>query len=155
MIKAPARPAPAIHITSAREQCEARVLRKLTSLLLRRVSVAARPAAPKTHQSKLIAGKTHTACFRTLKPDSLRTPANACAISVGLLLRHAARSVWLTWIELSTDRLDRSRITVARAPNDHRHAISVRRIAGSRSTMRKLWPTGLGDLTMPKAERLI
>src|SRR5215472_15194452 len=124
MIKAPAKPAPAIHITSAREQCEARVLRKLTSLLPRRVKVAARPAAPKTHQSKLIAGKTHTACFKTLKPDSVRTPANACAISVGLLLRHPARSVWVTWIEASTERLDRRRISVARTPNDHRHTIS-------------------------------
>src|SRR5215471_20703892 len=103
MNRAPTKPAPAIHITSAREQCEARVLRKLTSLLLRRVNVAARPAAPKTHQSKLIAGKTHTACFRTLKPDSVRTLANACAISVGLLLRHAARSVWFICVEASTE----------------------------------------------------
>src|SRR5215472_6774861 len=140
MNRAPTKPAPAIHITRAREQCKTRVLRKLTSLLLRRVNVAARPAAPKTHQSKLIAGKTHTACFRTLKPDSLRTLANACAISVGLLLCHPARSVGLTWIEPSTDRLARTRIRVARAPNDQRHPISVRRMAGSRSTIRKLWP---------------
>src|SRR5215813_14639041 len=151
MIKAPSKPAPAIHVTRAREQCKARVLRKLTSLLLRRFNVAARPAALKTHQSRLIAGKTQTTGFRTPKPDSVRTPANACAISVGLLLRHPARSVGLTWIEPSTDRLDRSRIKVARAPNDHRHPISVRRMAGSRSTIRKLWPTGLEDLTMPKA----
>src|SRR5215831_8068763 len=155
MIKAPARPAPAIHVTRAREQCKARVLRKLTSLLLRRVNVAARPAALKTHQSRLIAGKTQTTGFRTPKPDSVRTPATACAIRVGLLLRHAARSVWLTWMEPRTDRLDKRRIRAARAPNDHRHPISVSRITGSRRTMRKLWPTGLEDLTMPKAGRHI